>query len=181
MVKTAGLVILLAAAVLGLSVAGQRDHPQALADVVKEVEALDAMRSALAASISGEVDQSTFARVCKPVGARAKQLSEEKGWRVAQLSEKYRNPNNKPDWEARLAYKMMDDSPELMGFWIETEMNGEKGVRYFRRIVVEQACLACHGRKADRPEFVKEGYPDDRAYGFKEGELRGVYSVFLAD
>ncbi len=35
--------------------------------------------------------------------------------------------------------------------------------------------------RADRPEFGKEGYPDDRAYVFEVGELRGIYSVFIAD
>jgi hypothetical protein len=181
MVKVTWLVVLIVRGGLGLALAGQQGDPEELAQVVKEIETLNAMRSVLAASIAGEVDQSTFAEVCKPVGARMKQLTEENGWEVAQLSEKYRNPNNKPDWEAKLAYKMMDDSPELMGFWIHTEMNGEKGVRYFRRIVVERACLACHGEKANRPGFVKDGYPDDRAYGFEVGDLRGVYSVFVAE
>jgi len=181
MVKVAGIVVLIASGGFGLTVAGQGTDQEELAKVVEEVEALNSMRSALAASITGDADQSTFAQVCKPVGARVKTLMEENGWKVAQLAEKYRNPNNKLDWEAKLAYKMMEDSPELMGFWKQTEMDGEKGVRYFRRIVVESSCLACHGKKADRPEFMKEGYPDDRAYGFKEGELRGIYSVFVAD
>jgi len=179
--KAAVVVTVIASGGLGLTVAGQRTDPEELAKVVQEIEALNSMRSALAASITGEVDQSTFAQVCKPVAARAKRMTEENGWKVAQLAEKYRNPNNKPDWEAKLAYKMMEDSPELMGFWIQTEMDGEGGIRYFRRIVVEESCLACHGKKADRPEFVKEGYPDDRAYGFEVGDLRGIYAVFVAD
>jgi hypothetical protein len=181
MVKVAGIVVLVASVGLGMAFAGQQNDPEELAKVVKEVEALDAMRSALAASITGAADQSTFAQVCKPVGARAQKMMQENGWKVAQLAEKYRNPNNKLDREARLAYKMMEDSPELMGFWIQTELEGDKGVRYFRRIVVGSSCLACHGKKADRPEFVKEGYPEDRAYGFELGDLRGVYSVFVAD
>ena len=154
---------------------------QDVAKVVEEIEALNTMRSTLATSFSGEPDQSTFAQVCKPVGARAKQLAQENGWKVAQLAEKYRNPANKLDWEARLAFKVMEDSPELMGMWIRTEMDGQAGHRYFRRIVVEQACLACHGAKAKRPQFIKDAYPEDRAYNFKEGDLRGVYAVFVAD
>jgi hypothetical protein len=154
---------------------------QDLGEVVGEIEALNTLRSSLAASFAGEPDRSTFTQVCKPVGARAKQLAQENGWKVAQLAEKYRNPANKLDWEARLAYKVMEDSPELMGMWIRTEMDGESGDRYFRRIVVERACLACHGAKAKRPQFIKDTYPNDRAYNFKEGDLRGIYSVFVAD
>ncbi|MFO8099786.1 MAG: hypothetical protein R6T83_09240 [Salinibacter sp.] len=33
----------------------------------------------------------------------------------------------------------------------------------------------------ERPDFVKEGYPDDRAYGFEPGDLRGIYAVFVPD
>jgi hypothetical protein len=185
MTRMMGVVGLLIVAILavGFTVASvsQRPGGQDLARAVEEIEALNTLRSTLAASFSGEPDQSTFAQVCKPVGARAKQLAEENGWVVAQMAEKYRNPGNKPDREALLAYKIMEDSPELMGMWIRTERDGIPGDRYFRRIVVGQKCLACHGAKAERPQFVVDGYPDDRAYGFKVGDLRGVYSIFVAD
>ena len=58
-------------------------------------------------------------------------------------------------------------------------MNGQAGIRYFRRIVVEPACLACHGEQSARPDFVLQGYPNDRAYGFAVGDLRGLYAVFV--
>ena len=54
--------------------------------------------------------------------------------------------------------------------------NGEVGRG---RITVREACLACHGAKAERPDFVKERYPEDRACGFEVGDLRGLYSVFV--
>jgi hypothetical protein len=168
---------------VGFTVArvNQRPGGQDLARAVKEIEALNTLRSTLAASFSGKPDQSTFAQVCKPVGAQAKRLAEENGWVVAQMAERYRNPGNKLDSEALLAYKIMEDSPKLMGMWIRTEMDGVRGDRYFRRIVVEPACLACHGAKAGRPQFVVDGYPHDHAYGFEVGDLRGVYSVFMPD
>lgn len=153
----------------------------AIGDVVADVEGLTALRSSLAKSFVGEPDQETFARVCKPVGARAKQLATENGWKIAQLAERYRNPEHRLDYEALRVFKMMEDDPTLMGMWIQTEVDGEAGVRYFRRITVEPACLACHGPKDERPQFVKDGYPDDRAYGFEVGDLRGLFSVFVAD
>lgn len=36
----------------------------------------------------------------------------------------------------------------------------------------------CSGKER-RPDFVKKGYPDDRAYDFEPGDLRGIYSVFV--
>jgi hypothetical protein len=158
-----------------------RADGQVLAKVVREIEGLDAMRSALAGSFTGEPDLSTFAQVCRPVGAQAKRLAEENGWRVAQLAEKYRNPDHRLDPEAERVYRMMAGDPGLMGIWARAEFEGQAGYRYFRRIVVEEACLACHGPQEDRPQFVKDGYPEDRAYGFEVGDLRGLYSVFVQD
>ncbi len=159
----------------------ERPDAQVLAKVVQEIEGLDATRSALAGSFSGEPDLSTFAQVCRPVGAQAKRLAEENGWRVAQLAEKYRNPTHRLDEEAGRVYRLMAGDPALVGIWVRAEMDGRPGFRYFRRIVVEEACLACHGPQEDRPQFVKDGYPEDRAYDFEVGDLRGLYSVFVTN
>lgn len=179
------LVIALAVASLALGFSqGREDRGQAVAaipDVVREVEALSAMRSSLAKSFAGEPNLDTFTRVCKPVGTRVKQLGRENGWKIAQLAERYRNPEHRLDYEALRVFKMMEDDPALMGMWVKTELDGTAGTRYFRRIDVEPACLACHGPKDSRPEFVKQGYPDDRAYGFEVGDLRGLFAVFVAD
>lgn len=179
------LVVTLVVAALPLGFSQDRgDAGQAngfIADVVREVEVLNTMRASLAKTFGGEPDQDTFARVCKPVGAQAKQLGMDNGWKIAQLAERYRNPEHKLDYEALRVFKMMEDDPALMGMWVMTEIDGVAGARYFRRIVVEPACLACHGAKAGRPQFVKDEYPDDRAYGFEVGDLRGLFSVFVAD
>lgn len=183
--KTTAVAATLVVGAVGVGLSAHRDVQgpgvPAMGDVVREIEALGAMRSGLAASFTGEPDRETFAQVCMPVGAEAKRLATERGWKIAQLAEKYRNPEHKLDYEALRVFKMMEDDVGLIGMWIRTEMDGQPGNRYFRRIVVEPACLACHGPRAGRPQFVKDGYPDDRAYGFEVGDLRGVFSVFIAD
>jgi hypothetical protein len=182
-VRAIGSMIGCAVLVAAVTEAGQesevRPDAQVLAKVVREIEGLDAMRSALAGSFSGEPDLSTFAQVCRPVGAQAMRLAEENGWVVAQLAEKYRNPGHRLDSEAEHAYRLLAEDPGLMGIWVRAELEGRSGYRYFRRIVVEATCLACHGAKEDRPQFVKDGYPEDRAYDFAMGDLRGLYSVFV--
>jgi hypothetical protein len=35
-------------------------------------------------------------QVCKPVGMKAMQLSQENGWQVKQVAKKYRNPAHAP-------------------------------------------------------------------------------------
>lgn len=157
---------------------------EALARAVHEVEQLDALRSSLARTFaSGGVaaNDSTFAQVCKPVKAQAMKIAKENGWMVAQLAERNRNAENALDAGAHRAFTQLRRNPSVMGEWVRTTIKGQAGTRYFRRITVEPACLACHGKRDARPEFVKKNYPNDKAFGFAAGDLRGVYSVFIPD
>lgn len=152
------------------------------AEVVSEIEALNAMRSRLAQTIGDEsVDQGTFARVCKPVGKQAMSLSQTHGWTVQQIAKKYRNPANQLDSTGAVAYERFANDPALTRLWTRVERDGTPGWRYYRRIIVEPTCLACHGAQQDRPAFIKEKYPNDKAYGFSAGDLRGLYAVFVPD
>jgi hypothetical protein len=158
----------------------KRVDAKLLADAVLVAEEIDAMRSALASTIDPkemEVDQETFAMVCRPVGMRAKKIAKEKGWEFRQLAIKYRNPKNKADLQAVKAMEKFERESELQGFWTIDSSSGKDGFRYFRRITVEPACLNCHGEKEKRPDFIKNKYPDDRAFDFNSGDLRGVYSI----
>lgn len=159
--------------------------PTELSRAVQEIENLDAMRSGLASTLEGSDEMptgETFKEVCKPVGMRAKQLSQENGWKVKQIAAKYRNPAHAPDNDnARKALIRFADDSALEGFWDRETLDGQSGLRYYRRINVEASCLACHGAKGDRPDFVKAKYPEDKAYDFTVGDLRGMYAVFIPD
>ncbi len=171
-----------AVAILGIAVVPDAQERARIGDAVSEVEQLDALRSSLAKAFGERgvpADRETFQQVCRPVGMRAREISERNGWAVQQLAARFRNPANALDQEAERIYAMMRTDPELSGIWLRTSVQGREGVRYFRRIVVENACLACHGAKDDRPDFVKQGYSEDRAYDFAVGDLRGLYAVFL--
>lgn len=162
----------------------QTDATQ-LTKAVQEIEALDAMRSGLASTLKDQPekpDLETFKQVCKPVGMRAKQLSQENGWEVRQIATKYRNPAHSPkNFQEKMDLAKFEQNPDLMGFWQKATQEGEEGTAYYRRINVEASCLACHGTKNSRPQFVQEKYPQDLAYDFKEGDLRGMYGVFIPD
>jgi len=178
-------------AVLVLTVIGctaERDRlastpPDSVQQAVETaIQDLDAMRESLASTIdTPAVDQQTFARVCKPVGKRAKTVAQTHNWTVQQLARKYRNPAHAPDAEADSVHAQFGQNPERTKTWVRTVRNGTQGWRYFRRITVQPSCLACHGAKERRPDFVKAEYPDDRAYGFDAGDLRGLYAVFVPD
>lgn len=147
------------------------------------IAALDSMRIARAATIDPDeaVTAETFAHVCKPVGLRARALSEENGWAVRQLATRSRNPANAvPPEDAELFAQFAAD-PGLTDHWLDAVHDGVPGQRYVRRITMQASCLACHGPRDERPAFVVENYPDDRAFGFEPGDLRGLYSVFVPD
>jgi xylulose-5-phosphate/fructose-6-phosphate phosphoketolase len=138
-----------------------------------------------AASLEGSTEvptMQTMKEVCRPVGMRAMQLSQEHGWQVKQVAKKYRNPDHAPgNLHDQMALAKFNQEPELIGFWDRETLDKQLGTRYYRRMDVEASCLACHGLKDRRPQFVKDGYPQDLAYDFNVGDLRGMYAVFIPD
>lgn len=55
-------------------------------------------------------------------------------------------------------------------------------VHYYAPIILMENCLKCHGRKdqdivEDDYAIIKGYYPEDQAYGFQIGELRGIWSL----
>ena len=178
-----GFVVMVLLLIMNPSLANAQTDPAQLAKAVQEIENLDAMRIGLASTLEGSTTEptiETFKEVCKPVGMRAMQLSKENGWQVKQIATKYRNPAHAPDnLHAVMALAKFKNDPELMGFWDSETIDGQQGTRYYRRINVESSCLACHGGKNARPQFVKDKYPQDLAFDFNVGDLRGMYSAFI--
>jgi hypothetical protein len=170
---------------LNPAIAQAQTDPSELAKAVQEIEYLDATRSGLASTLEGSTEEptmQTMKEVCAPVGRKAMQISQENGWQVKQISNKYRNPAHKPDnLQSTMALARFEQNPDLKGFWHRETLDGQEGTRYYRRIDVEASCLACHGAKGSRPQFVKDNYPQDLAYDFNVGDLRGMYAVFIPD
>lgn len=181
------ILLLLMCWLLGAGFAAASGQPDAaqLAKAVEAVEYLDQMRQALASGLlesTEPVTGETFKQVCRPVGMQAQTLAQENGWQVKQIAQKYRNPKHAPDnLHAKIALARFQQDPDLIGFWDHEILNGQPGIRYYRRINVEASCLTCHGAKESRPEFVVSQYPQDLAYDFKVGDLRGMYAVFIPD
>lgn len=145
-----------------------------ITEVVQEVERINSMRESLVGAVSsGKVDQNTFKQVCAPVGKEAKRVAKDKGWKFRQASHKPRNPKHKAQGLEKSAIEKMQKDSSLQAFWLKD--NGKQ--HYFRRIPVQSACLHCHGPKDKRPDFIKSKYPQDKAFNFKEGDLRGIYHV----
>jgi hypothetical protein len=143
--------------------------------VASEVEKINSLRETLVGAVPDKPDLNTFKAVCAPVGKKAKMTAKKNGWKFRQASHKNRNPEhaaNKLELEA-ISFFLKHD--QKVSYWLKKG----KEHHYFRKITVQKACLKCHGLKENRPEFVTKKFPKDKAYGFKEGDLRGIYHVII--
>lgn len=57
-------------------------------------------------------------------------------------------------------------------------------IGYFHPIKMQEMCLKCHGIvgediSAEDYAYIEELYPNDRAIGYREGEIRGMWSIYL--
>lgn len=115
----------------------------------------------------------------------AASISKEKGWDVGRTSLKLRNPANRPDaWELAVLEKF--EQRKAAGEPVKTidysevvEVNGQKQFRYMKAIPTQAPCLNCHGTDL-KPAVVEKldaFYPQDKARGFSEGDIRGAFTI----
>jgi hypothetical protein len=117
--------------------------------------------------------------------AIAKEVSAN-GWTVKRTSLKLRNPDAVPDaWEK--ATLELFEAEKAKGADLKTlersevaEKDGKKTFRYMKAIpTAAKPCLACHGSDIKEPVKAKLTalYPKDQATGYKEGDIRGAFSL----
>lgn len=111
----------------------------------------------------------------------------QKGVFIKRVSVKNRNKNNFPDeyeqkvlndFQEMLNSKKLDGNSELA----ELVKGGEfTYLRYMKPIVIQPECLNCHGSEDTMIEEVRNliaiRYPEDKATGYKPGDLRGAVSI----
>lgn len=110
------------------------------------------------------------------------------GVQIKRTSFKYRNPANAPDQHDKEALEYFENGLKENGE-LPTDLvqpvPEEKTVRYYKPLVVQKFCLQCHGDPAAMSDelraILKERYPDDKATGFKEGDLRGLVRVSIPE
>ncbi len=107
------------------------------------------------------------------------------GWQVGRTSLKLRNSENAPDaWEAGVltefeSRKAAGEDPMKLVKAEVVEEQGRKVLRLMKAIPTAELCLKCHGGEIEGPVAAKldELYPDDKARGFKAGDLRGAFTL----
>ncbi len=107
------------------------------------------------------------------------------GIKVKRTSLKYRNPKNKPDEVDKriLSYlEQLNKQGKLPKELVtKVEENGKTYYRYYKPLKIKPMCLMCHGdpKQMDKKLLAKirKYYPEDKAVGYKVGDLRGVVEV----
>ena len=112
-------------------------------------------------------------------------ISEEEGVTVSRVSLKNRNPLNHPnEWQKKILEGIEIKKSEgvdvkTIAFADIIEEGDKKQFRFMKAIPTGKLCLVCHGEKLI-PEVankLSELYPDDKATGFKEGDIRGAFVI----
>ena len=116
----------------------------------------------------------------KKAGEIAQNLSTD-GWHIGRTALRVRNPDNQADdWEKQAMRTFIERSlqdEQLMGMY--TSSNDGNQFRYAQAIPTGGICLSCHGENIP-PELhapLTEHYPDDKATGFRLGQLRGAFTL----
>ena len=132
-----------------------------------------ALTSALGQGAPGAIE------VCNTMApALADSLSRD-GVAVGRATRKPRDPKNEASgWQAEALAeleRMHADGQALAGKSVARRLPDGR-VGYAEPLVIQELCLACHGEKL-APEVqavLAAKYPNDRATGYKLGDLRGV-------
>ena len=99
------------------------------------------------------------------------------GVRMGRTSHKLRNPGNvAPDWATDVMHSYLADASARKP--VTTEL-GNGRIGHVEPILLQPMCITCHGEAIapEIEELLSEAYPEDRATGFRTGDLRGIFWV----
>lgn len=112
----------------------------------------------------------------------AQSISSQQGLNVSRVSLKNRNPvmGKANDWQSAVLsdFNQRKLKGEPAGE-IEYAEIKDNEFRYMKAIPTDALCLSCHGESISPAVISKleELYPDDKATGYREGDLRGAFVV----
>jgi hypothetical protein len=160
------------------------------AAVARAREAADALAAEMMGKLVRELSEGGPAgafHVCADIAQEISASHSRDGLLIRRVSLKVRNPQDEPDDYERRVLQEMESLQREGGAPVEkaevvTE-GGEERLRYMRPLTIKKPCLSCHGEVAAMDGEVlgllAERYPEDRAVGYGEGDLRGAISVVV--
>lgn len=112
------------------------------------------------------------------------QVAKESKTSIKRLTTRNRNPVNKTNikettllnkWEELVKNAQPLPSHEIINV-------SDSMIMYYKPILINnEACLKCHGNvEGDLAKVIKAVYPEDKATGYKMGDLRGMIAIEMA-
>jgi hypothetical protein len=121
--------------------------------------------------------------VCKGVSTTLDERFEGlPGVKVRRVTEQVRNPTHAPDEFEQSVFSEWREQMKVGGYPSAIARETDDGLRVMQPIMLKlRLCLRCHGTKTDISKEVQKKlklhYPDDKATGYKMGDLRGAFSA----
>lgn len=163
----------------------------AFADEAAKVDQARAIAKEFGGTLKGELEKAMQSggpvaaiEVChSKAPAIAKSLSEKHGVEVHRTSLKPRALAPQ-DWETEVLQGFDDrrakgEDPNAIEFHTVAEADGKPQFRYMKALGTAPLCLNCHGENIN-PEVkakLEALYPDDKAMGYKAGDIRGAIVI----
>lgn len=158
-------------------------------DIANAKAAIKALADALQTELKAAIQTGGPVAAIEVCNTRALPISQsvsaDNGMQVSRVSIKNRSPLNEAStWQAAVlenfeAQKAAGKEVQSLS-WTETVLTGNgKEFRFMKAIPTGGVCLACHG-VALAPEIsskLAQLYPEDKATGFNEGDIRGAFVV----
>ena len=110
-------------------------------------------------------------------------ISNHYGVTIKRTSLKLRNEKNAPNArELEILNQYQDLVAQKGELKPIVEQNPDGSVQFYAPIKLMQKCTVCHGvvgetMTVQSDSIIKSLYPVDKAIGFKEGDLRGIWSI----
>ncbi|MEA3374522.1 MAG: DUF3365 domain-containing protein [Campylobacterota bacterium] len=107
------------------------------------------------------------------------------GVTVKRISLKYRNPANQAENRQELAiltsFQTLQDNNVILPEYLVEQVDTETYKFYKPLNINKGVCLKCHGtiKNPKVASFIKANYPEDKATGYKMGDLRGAIVVTI--
>ncbi len=106
------------------------------------------------------------------------------GWSTKRVTDKPRNIHNQVDEHEKQILDLFADSLKKLKFFDEwKDVENNKDYYYYKPIYIGKLCLKCHGdeTKIDNKAVaaLKEKYPEDNAINYSDGDLRGMFVVYI--
>ncbi|NRB50381.1 MAG: DUF3365 domain-containing protein [Saprospiraceae bacterium] len=102
---------------------------------------------------------------------------------IRRTSTRVRNPLNLPDASEQAILAQYQDSINTGGKISPIVKEVDQGrIAFYAPINVKAFCLQCHGKlgetlSKENYAVIKNRYPADKATGYREGDLRGMWSI----